>query len=86
MASCPPQIATGVVTAVEGLDLADVEAFTLRTDSGMVLRFRVDELYVGGGDLPAPHLREHLVSGEPITVYYFADGDELVAIAYSDAQ
>ncbi len=83
--SCPPLEAIGVVTAVDGPDLAHVDEFTLRTPDGKSLRFRVGTLHVGGGDLPAAHLREHLVSGEPVRVFYYPDQDTLVAIAYSDA-
>lgn len=71
----------GVVISVDGPSVAEVERFSLRTVDGRVLQFRVGRLDLGNGGLPAPHLREHLVSGEPITVYYYADE----AIRYGDA-
>jgi hypothetical protein len=71
----------GVVISVDGPSAVEVERFSLRTDDGRVLQFRVGRLDLGNGGLPAPHLREHLVSGEPITVYYYADE----AIRYVDA-
>jgi hypothetical protein len=40
---------------------------------------------VSNGGLPAPHLREHLVSGEPINVSYYLEGDVRVAVRYVDA-
>ena len=36
-----------------------------------MLQFTVGRLDLSNGGLPAPHLREHLVSGIPITVYYY---------------
>ncbi len=45
----------------------------MRTNDGQVVAFDVGTLDLSGGGLPAPHLREHLVSGVPITVYYSAE-------------
>lgn len=73
--------ATGVVIAADGPNAAQVDTFSLRTSEGQVLQFTVGRLDLSNGGLPAPHLREHLVSGEPITVYYY--GTEI--IRYMDA-
>ena len=51
----------------------------------MVLDFEVGRLDLSEGGLAAPHLREHLVSGEPIQVTYRTEADRLVAIRYVDA-
>jgi len=53
----------------------------MRTADGRVLDFNVGRLDVSNGGLPAPHLRDHLLSGEPITVSFY--GDEV--IRYIDA-
>lgn len=53
----------------------------MRTSDGQVLQFSVGRLDVADGGLPAPHLREHMVSGQPVTVYYY--GAEIVR--YTDA-
>ena len=38
------------------------------------------------GGLPAPHLRDHLISGEPITVTYTIDEEgQNLALRYVDA-
>ena len=74
--------------AADGPDVSRVDGFRLRDSDGVVLEFVVGVLDVSSGGLPAPHLREHLVSGEPITVTYEtrpADG-ERVAIRYVDAE
>jgi hypothetical protein len=74
-----------VVIAVDGPNAADVDTFRLRTSDGELLEFDVAALDLSAGGLPAPHLREHLVSGIPITVYYTADDGALVAHRYIDA-
>ena len=68
--------------SVEGPSAAQVDRFSLRTNDGQVLQLTVGRLDVSNGGLPAPHLREHLVSGEPITVFYY--GTEV--IRYIDAE
>jgi len=70
------------VISVEGPSAAQVDRFSLRTNDGQVLQLTVGRLDVSNGGLPAPHLREHLVSGEPITVFYY--GTEV--IRYIDAE
>jgi len=77
----PPDSATGVVIAADGPSAAEVDRFTLRTADGQSLEFTVGRLDLTNGGLPSAHLREHMVSGEPITVYYY--GTEI--IRYTDA-
>jgi hypothetical protein len=62
-----------------------VTDFTLRTNEGESIVFRVGVLDLAGGGLNAPHLREHLVSGVPITVYYTVENGTNVANRYIDA-
>lgn len=77
--------ATGIVTAATGPNSASVTDFTLRTYDGQTLQFKVGVLDVNNG-LPAPHLREHLVSGLPIFVTYHLDNGVNIATRYIDAQ
>jgi hypothetical protein len=92
LASChtgphtPSQIATGVVISADGPDSTQVDSFSLRTNEGQVIQFKVGRLDLTGGGLPAPHLREHLLSGVPITVYYEVQDGANVATHYIDAQ
>ena len=79
------QSATGVVLAADGPNVAEVATFSLRTADGQTLEFKVGVLDVANGGLPAPHLREHKASGEPITVEYHVDGGQNVADRYTDA-
>jgi hypothetical protein len=74
-----------VVIAANGPSAADVDQFTLRTNDGVILEFVVGTLDLAGGGLPAPHLREHLVSGIPIVVDYQDKTGQKVAIRYIDA-
>jgi hypothetical protein len=57
----------------------------LNTYTGVVLDFVVETLDLSNGGLPAPHLREHLVSGEPITVTYRIEDGTNIALRYVDA-
>lgn len=81
----PRNTITGVVIAVDGPNAAQVDHFTLRTNEGQILEFVVGTLELTNGGLPAPHLREHLVSGEPIAVDYRDEDGATIAIRYIDA-
>jgi hypothetical protein len=74
-----------VVIAADGPTVAQVESFSLRTADGQVLEFRIDRLDLSSGGLPSGHLREHLVSGAPITVLFRDEDGAHVAIKYTDA-
>jgi hypothetical protein len=77
---------TGVVIAVEGAGPTSVEGFTLRTAEGTLYEFAVQRLEVGAGGKPAPHLREHQLSSEPIVVEYKVENGRHVALYYTDAE
>ena len=83
----PPQlgtidiVTTGVVIAVDGPNAAQVDRVTIRSNDGALHVLNVGPLDLSNGGLPAPHLREHLVSGEPITAYARND----VMYRYMDA-
>jgi hypothetical protein len=59
----------------------------LRSPSGALTTFEVETLALDRGGKPAPHLREHMVSGQPIIVEFYRDEccDRLVAVRYRDA-
>ena len=77
--------ATGIVIAADGPSAAEVNTFSLRTDGGGTLDFRITRLDLDNGGLPSAHLREHMASGEPITVTYHVENGVLVADRYIDA-
>jgi hypothetical protein len=73
----------GRVVDVRG-DLTSVDRFTVLTDDGEELVLEPDPF--GRFPFPLPHLREHLVSGNPIVVDYRpADDGTLIAVAVDDA-
>ncbi|CAN5645758.1 hypothetical protein BH23CHL7_BH23CHL7_01410 [soil metagenome] len=83
----PTSTETGVVISVDGPDLARVTSFVLHSAGGTQITFEVETLALDRGGKPAPHLREHLVSGQPIVVDFYRDEccDRLVAVRYRDA-
>ena len=86
LAACGPEPArmAGIVIDVESRSVTQVDAFTLRTDSGEAHRFRVGPLEFGRGAFPATHLREHMALGAPIVVAYVEEGGEKVAVRLTD--
>ena len=81
----PTTTATGLVVDVQSRSLAEVERFTLRTNEGVLLQFRVGRLEAGPGTFPAVHLREHLATGEPVAVAYRDEEGARVAVRLADA-
>ena len=72
--------------SADGPNAAQVDRFSLRTNAGQVIPFVVGRLDQSNGGLPAPHLREHLVSGIPITVFYNVEQGNNIAVRYIDAE
>lgn len=60
-----------MVIAADGPNAAEVDRITLRADDGRTLELIVGRLDLSSGGLNAAHLREHLLTGEPITVFYY---------------
>jgi hypothetical protein len=75
---------TGVISEVSG-DLTTLTAFVVLAEDGSSHRFTpVDGLLFEGG--PLTHLREHVVTGQPIVVTFErGSGGELTAIRIEDA-
>ena len=79
------QRASGVVVSVDQASLTDVRAFTLRTEAGEMLTFRVGDLDLSRDGFPANHLREHMAMVSAVVVDYTNEGAELVAVHLTDA-
>ena len=60
---------TGVVIGVDAASLTDVRGFTLRTDDGRTVEFRIGELQ-NAAEFPPGHLGEHQAAATPIVVTY----------------
>jgi hypothetical protein len=80
----PRQTATGLVIAVDSSGLTDVRGFTIRTDDGRTVVFRIGALE-NGAQFPPGHLLEHRATGVKIVVTYRQGNGELVAIRLDDA-
>lgn len=74
----------GIVTQVSG-DLGSVESFIITDPQGQSYQFTpVDGLLFDGG--PIDHLREHIVSGDPVKVSYErSDDGAMIAVEVTDA-
>ena len=80
----PRQTETGLVTAVDAFGLTDVRGFTIRTDDGGTVVFRIGALE-NGAQFPPGHLLEHKATGVKVVVTYRQESGELVAIRIEDA-
>lgn len=79
------QVTSGIVIDVRSSGPATVTGFTLRTDDGRLMSFRVDETSTGDGAFPSVHLRDHLASSQRVAVRYVATDDGLLAVRLADA-
>ena len=86
VAACGPEPArlAGIVIDVESRSITQVDAFTLRTDTGEAVRFRIGPLEFGRGAFPATHLREHMALGAQVIVSYVEEAGEKVAVRLTD--
>lgn len=80
----PRQTETGLVVAVNSSGLTDVRGFTLRTNDGRTVLFKIGVLE-NGAQFPPGHLLEHAATGVKVVVTYRQDGSDLVAIRLDDA-
>lgn len=79
-----PQTAAGFVVDVQSTSLTEITSFTLRTKEGEELLFRVGALDLNGG-FPGTHLREHMITNQPVAVAFDMEDDDLVATRLVDA-
>lgn len=88
VAAVAPQAgtATGIVTAVDQASVAEVNSFTLRTDSGEERTFAVGDLDLSGGAFNAGHLREHMATVSPINVEFVKVGRGDTTTRLTDAE
>ena len=80
----PRQTETGLVVAVDSSGLTDVRGFTLRTDDGRTVAFRIGVLE-NGAQFPPGHLLEHAATGVRIVVTYRQENGERIAVRLDDA-
>lgn len=80
-----PRTVAGFVVDVKSTSLTEIQSFTIRTQEGQELVFRVGTLELDGGAFPAGHLREHMALNQAIAVAYHEEGGERVAYRLVDA-
>ncbi|MGZ8514701.1 MAG: hypothetical protein ACXW4H_05745 [Candidatus Limnocylindrales bacterium] len=80
----PSQTETGLVVAVDSSGLTDVRGFTIRTNDGRTVAFRIGVLE-NGAQFPPGHLLEHAATGVKVVVTYRRENGDLVAIRIDDA-
>ena len=87
LAACgpSPQTVAGFVVDVKSTSLTQVDSFTLRTQEGQEIAFRVGPLELDGGAFPAGHLREHMALNQAVAVAYRMENGERVAYRLVDA-
>jgi uncharacterized protein (DUF58 family) len=78
------RVETGVVVAVRATSLTNVEGFSIRTQDGRTVDFRVGTID-NANQFPPGHLAEHKVSLVPVRVTYVEDSGALVAVHLEDA-
>ena len=71
----------GLVVAVEGRSIIELESLSIRDEAGKVWTFTSGAGYVG---FTPSHLREHQLLGHPVAVTYVVEGDTLVALEITD--
>ncbi|HSW41569.1 MAG TPA: hypothetical protein VLM76_03570 [Patescibacteria group bacterium] len=77
--------AVGIVTDVESRSLTEVDGFTIRTEEGTFMTFRIGNLELDAGAFPASHLHEHLATAQPIAIAYRAEPGGNIAYRLVDA-
>jgi hypothetical protein len=87
LVGCEPPATTtaGFVVAVDSQSVTTVDSFTLRTEDGSLLEFRVGAVELDSGAFPPGHLREHMALGQPVAVAYREEGGERLAFRLVDA-
>jgi|TARA_Y100000031_G_scaffold145723_1_gene178634 hypothetical protein len=71
----------GLVVAVEGRNITELESLAIRDEAGKIWTFTSDAGFVG---FTPSHLREHQLQGHPVAVTYVVEGDTLVVVDIAD--
>lgn len=80
-----PQTAAGFVVDVKSTSLVQITSFTLRTEEGEELVFRLGALDLDSGGFPGTHLREHMINNQAVAVAFDVEGQDRVATRLVDA-
>ena len=74
----------GLVIDLQAQGLTEVTGFTLRTNDGREIAFRLGILE-NGAQFPPGHLAAHMATAQPVRVWFREDGGSLVVYRLEDA-
>lgn len=82
LAACGNDLKTvhGVITDVQARSLTEVATFSVQDSTGRSWSFETE----GPINFTPSHIREHALMGQPVTVYYQAEGERLLAQRITD--
>ena len=80
----PESPVAGIVIAVESAGLDQVKGFTMRTNAGDTIVFKIGTLD-NADEFPAGHLKEHQASSSPVFVFFRQENGQLVVYHLEDA-
>ncbi len=76
---------TGVLVKIDSQGLTKVRGFTLRTDDGVEIPFRIGTLE-NGAEFPPGHLAEHMSTSSPVRVFFRDEGGEPLVYRIEDGE
>ncbi len=74
------QSVQGIITDVQPRSLTELATLTVRDDAGQLWTFETD----GPVGFTPSHLREHMLTGQPVVVDYEDKGERLLAVRITD--
>ena len=74
------QSVQGIITEVQPRSLTEVATLTVRDDAGRLWTFET----AGALGFTPSHLREHMLTGQPVNVDYEDEGERLLAVRVTD--
>lgn len=74
----------GIAVKIDATGLTNVAGFTLRTNSGQEIQFKLGTLENATQFAPG-HLGEHVATASPVRVFFRATGGDLVVYRLEDA-
>jgi len=81
----PTDAVVGIVVDVDGEGLGQVHAFTVRAETGTLVRFEVGSVALNEGAFPPDHLREHMATASPVLVAFRTENGRHIAVRLEDA-
>ena len=74
------QSVQGLITEVQPRSLTEIATLTVRDDGGRLWTFET----AGPIGFTPSHLREHMLTGQPVVVDYEGEGEQLLAVRITD--